>query len=313
MTQRVIARGAVLFAQAEHVYSSRLTHPVVVHLTLCVCRCMVEPPTNEGLEDCRSLPDCGSWIFITHTHLLYGTGRLCDYLSGLGALGMHRLTTQREPRADHSNPGAPASNADWESIRIFLEIVRSGSLRAAADRLGMSFSAVRRRVVALERSLGTLLMTRHTGGIRLTAEGERIAAAARQMEIASHDIARTNESISAQISGNVKISATEGTGTFWLIPRLVEIQRAYPRAADRFQLHHESGRRLESGSRRLGAIAPSFVTGFEDHPARPFAYDALCRPILHRPFRFSEKRGRDGAPSLLPPCLGADTSQEAVQ
>ncbi len=48
------------------------------------------------------------------------------------------------------------------------------------------------------------------------------------MEIASHDIVRTNESISAQISGNVKISATEGTGTFWLIPRLVEIQRAYP-------------------------------------------------------------------------------------
>jgi molybdate transport repressor ModE-like protein len=141
---------------------------------------------------------------------------------------MHRPATQREPRADHSDLGAPGKNADWESIRIFLEIVRSGSFRAAADRLGMSFSAVRRRVVALERSLGTLLMTRHTGGIRLTAEGERIAAAARQMEIASHDIVRTNESISAQISGNVKISATEGTGTFWLIPRLVEIQRAYP-------------------------------------------------------------------------------------
>jgi molybdate transport repressor ModE-like protein len=141
---------------------------------------------------------------------------------------MHRLTTQREPRVDHSDLGAPGKNADWESIRIFLEIVRSGSFRAAADRLGISFSAVRRRVVALERSLGTLLMTRHTGGIRLTAEGERIADAARQMEIASHDIVRTNESISAQISGNVKISATEGTGTFWLIPRLVEIQRAYP-------------------------------------------------------------------------------------
>ncbi len=65
---------------------------------------------------------------------------------------MHRLTTQREPRADHSDLGAPGKNADWESIRIFLEIVRSGSFRAAADRLGISFSAVRRRVVALERS-----------------------------------------------------------------------------------------------------------------------------------------------------------------
>jgi molybdate transport repressor ModE-like protein len=141
---------------------------------------------------------------------------------------MHRLTTQREPRKDHTAAAMPADKADWESIRIFLEIVRSGSFRAAADRLGISFSAVRRRVVALEQNLGTLLMTRHTGGIRLTAEGERIAAAARQMEVASHDIVRTNESISPQISGNVKISTTKGTGTFWLIPRLVELQRAYP-------------------------------------------------------------------------------------
>ncbi|MBC8008112.1 MAG: LysR family transcriptional regulator [Prolixibacteraceae bacterium] len=141
---------------------------------------------------------------------------------------MHRQPTQREPLKDHTAQEAFGKNADWESIRIFLEIVRSGSFRAAADRLGVSFSAVRRRVVALEHHLGTLLMTRHTGGIRLTEEGERIAAAARQMEIASHGIVRANESMSSQISGNVKISTTEGTGTFWLIPRLVELQRAYP-------------------------------------------------------------------------------------
>lgn len=141
---------------------------------------------------------------------------------------MHRQATQGEPLKNHSAPDASGMNGDWESIRVFLEIIRSGSFRAAADRLGMSFGVVRRRVVALEQHLGTLLMTRHTGGIRLTAEGERIAAAARQMEIASHAIVRANESMSSQISGNVKISTTEGTGTFWLIPRLVELQRAYP-------------------------------------------------------------------------------------
>lgn len=141
---------------------------------------------------------------------------------------MHHLATQGEPREDHSDSGSLGKNPDWESIRIFLEIIRSGSFRAASDRLGVSFSVVRRRVMALEQRLGTLLMTRHTAGVRLTAEGERIAKAARQMEIASFDIVRTNESISPQISGHVKIAATEGTGTFWLIPRLVELQRAYP-------------------------------------------------------------------------------------
>ncbi len=141
---------------------------------------------------------------------------------------MHRRATQREPQEDHLASSAPAKNTDWESIRIFLEIARCGSIRAAATHLGISFSAVRRSVVALEQRLGTLLMTRHTGGIRLTAEGERIADAARQMEVASFGIVRTSESISAQISGDVKISVTEGTGTFWMIPRLVELQRAYP-------------------------------------------------------------------------------------
>lgn len=142
---------------------------------------------------------------------------------------MQRLAKRGEPLGDHANFDPTGKNLDWESIRIFLEIVRAGSLRAAADRLGMSFSAVRRRIVALESRLGTLLLTRHIGGIRLTAEGGRIAEAARQMEISSFGIVRTSESCSKQISGHVKIAATEGTGTFWLIPRLVELQRAYPK------------------------------------------------------------------------------------
>ena len=50
---------------------------------------------------------------------------------------MHRLTTQREPQKDHPAAAMPANKTDWESIRIFLEIVRSGSFRAAADRLGI--------------------------------------------------------------------------------------------------------------------------------------------------------------------------------
>jgi len=117
----------------------------------------------------------------------------------------------------------------WESLRIFLEIVRAGSLRAAGEKLGLSFSSVRRRIVSLETQLGTILITRHTGGVRLTPEGERIAEAARRMEAASFDVVRTTESCSPKIEGQVRIACTEGTGTFWVIPRLVELQRAYPR------------------------------------------------------------------------------------
>jgi len=142
--------------------------------------------------------------------------------------GMHPQANRGEPLEDHPD-SAPIPNLDWESLRIFLEIVRAGSLRAATDKLNLSFSSVRRRIASLESQLGTLLITRHTGGVRLTAEGERIAEAARRMEAASYDVVRTTESCSPKIEGQVRIACTEGTGTFWLIPRLVELQRAYPR------------------------------------------------------------------------------------
>ncbi|MDE2466013.1 MAG: LysR family transcriptional regulator, partial [Alphaproteobacteria bacterium] len=59
---------------------------------------------------------------------------------------------------------------DWEGARLFLEIVRRGSFRAAADGLNLSVNALRRRFTMFEDQLGMILLTRHTDGIRLTSE-----------------------------------------------------------------------------------------------------------------------------------------------
>ena len=40
---------------------------------------------------------------------------------------------------------------------------------------------------------------------------------------------RAKDATAPDISGEVKIAVTEGAGTFWLAPRLVELQRAYPK------------------------------------------------------------------------------------
>jgi DNA-binding transcriptional LysR family regulator len=81
----------------------------------------------------------------------------------------------------------------------------------------------------LERRLGTVLLTRHVDGIRVTAEGSKILAVAQRMETAAFDITRVRDQSSPMLSGEVKIAVTEGLGTFWLAPRLVEFQRSYPR------------------------------------------------------------------------------------
>ena len=128
------------------------------------------------------------------------------------------------PAEEHT--GTPV--ADWDSIRIFLEVVRQGSLRGAADRLGLSVNFIRNRILRLERGYNVALMTRHVDGVRLTAEGQRVYARAVEMEEASIRVSRAFTEGVPTISGEVKFAVTEGLGTFWVAPRLIEFQRAYP-------------------------------------------------------------------------------------
>ena len=117
---------------------------------------------------------------------------------------------------------------DWEAVRTFLELARCGSIRSAADRMGLSPNALRRKIDELERTLGTVLITRHVDGIRPTPEGAEILAAAKRMEQAAFGLVRARNRAVPAMSGEVKIGITEAFGTFWLGPRLVEFQRAYP-------------------------------------------------------------------------------------
>jgi DNA-binding transcriptional LysR family regulator len=73
------------------------------------------------------------------------------------------------------------------------------------------------------------LLTRHVDGIRITAEGEKVFAAANQMEAASFGLLQaSDQSNTENVSGEVRLAVTEGLGTFWIAPRLVEFQRANP-------------------------------------------------------------------------------------
>src|SRR3954463_13542728 len=55
----------------------------------------------------------------------------------------------------------PTAVHDWEAARVFLEVSRCGSFRAAAQKLGHSVNALRRTVDKFERALGVQLLTRY--------------------------------------------------------------------------------------------------------------------------------------------------------
>src|SRR6267154_6030514 len=132
-----------------------------------------------------------------------------------------------ERRGAHDGAHTPGRMANWDLVRIFLAVARTGSFRAAATQLGMSANFLSKRISVLENAYKTPLMTRHVDGIRLTPEGEAVLDAAKRMEEASFSLDRALSRTTPALTGEVRLAVTEGLGTFWLAPRLVEFQRVY--------------------------------------------------------------------------------------
>ena len=63
---------------------------------------------------------------------------------------------------------------DLNLLRVFLAVAEEDNFRAAADRLGVTRSAVSQGVRRLEDAFGTTLVTRTTRAVRLTEAGERL-------------------------------------------------------------------------------------------------------------------------------------------
>jgi DNA-binding transcriptional LysR family regulator len=116
----------------------------------------------------------------------------------------------------------------WNDVRVFLTCFESGSFRKAADRLGVNASTVGRRIDALEGRLGYPLFNRLTEGLVPTPEGRALIEPARRMERSFFDFHRKMEGPNAASRGAVRISITEGLGTYWVMPLLVEFARRQP-------------------------------------------------------------------------------------
>src|SRR5215475_9331136 len=110
-------------------------------------------------------------------------------LFGLQGHRMPIIVNRGGPENEHVDLSSSVG-PDWEAVRTFLELARCGSIRSAADRMGLSPNALRRKIDDLELTLGTVLITRHVDDIRPTPEGAEILAAAKRMEEAAFGLMR---------------------------------------------------------------------------------------------------------------------------
>jgi molybdate transport repressor ModE-like protein len=117
---------------------------------------------------------------------------------------------------------------DWNLVRSFLAITRSGSLTAAAKQLKIDYSTLSRRIAALETSLGAQLFDRRTSGSSLTDAGQRLLEMAEQMDQLATTAAQSIGDSTLQATGAVRIGTPDGFGTKFLAPRLGGLSARHP-------------------------------------------------------------------------------------
>ncbi|CAN7171261.1 LysR family transcriptional regulator [Neorhizobium sp. LjRoot104] len=117
---------------------------------------------------------------------------------------------------------------NWDDVRMFLAVARTGQILAASRRLGINHATLGRRVTALEEDLRTRLLIRRTNGCELTAEGEVFFRAAERMETEMLAAQASTGRIDAAIAGTVRIGAPDGFGVSFLASRLGRLTRRHP-------------------------------------------------------------------------------------
>src|SRR5437879_9246592 len=117
---------------------------------------------------------------------------------------------------------------DWDRIRIFLEVARTGQILGAARRLGVNHATVARQLTALEHELKTQLVERRTTGCVLTSAGEALVAAAERAESEFLQVGAHLGRSSEAISGTVRVGAPDGLGNYFLASQLGALAARHP-------------------------------------------------------------------------------------
>jgi len=113
-----------------------------------------------------------------------------------------------------------------DDLRAFEIVARLGSVRAAAAELALTHGAVSRRVSKLSADLSLRLLEANGRGVRVTADGEKLAAAAgKAFRLITDALAEIR---SDSTPTPIILSCERSLAMRWLIPRLSGFQDRYP-------------------------------------------------------------------------------------
>lgn len=118
---------------------------------------------------------------------------------------------------------------DWSDLQVFLAIARSGQMSRAAAKLGMDPTTASRRLRRLEARLARTLFEQTREGQILTEAGEALLVKAEAMAQAAQAFEEPGLSHRGELlTGVLRISASEGFGSWFLAAHVPEFVRKHP-------------------------------------------------------------------------------------
>jgi DNA-binding transcriptional LysR family regulator len=197
----------------------------------------------------------------------------------------------------------------WENQRAFLAVLRTGSLSGAARMLGIAQATVRRRIEALESSVGVNLFTRSPAGLMPTETARELIAHVESMALAAESFNRAASAEAIAGGGTVRITSSDLLGIEVLPQLLQPIGRAHPQLAFELSVNN----RLEALARQEADIA------IRTH--RPTEADVITRRVGALQiglYATQELLDRYGTPTSLEslarlPMIGPDRNLADIQ
>lgn len=99
---------------------------------------------------------------------------------------------------------------DYKAMSVFVTVIESGSMQAAAEKLSMTPSAVTQTIQKLEQQLNIKLLNRTTRKLALTEAGEAFYEHAAQIEKSAENAVKSIELLRSRPSGQLNIACATG-------------------------------------------------------------------------------------------------------
>ena len=154
----------------------------------------------------------------------------------------------------------PLARFDLVTLRIFLTVIDTGSIRSASESLNLSPSAISRRLAELEENFGQPFFARHSRGVEISDAGHVMAAKAREIFAAIDSAHSELRRLSSGEAGSLLLSANGSAFVNGLAEDMKHFSDAYPYIGIELfeQISPNVVASVVSGRTELGLISRTF-------------------------------------------------------